>query len=77
MDDVVLTAIGTVTDFTPTQGSKLGGTLLTITGYHFSTDILDNPVKVGMDTYCYVETSSDTEITCRIDDSNTIEVGTE
>ena len=60
MDNDFLTAIGIVTDFSPTQGSKLGGTLLTITGYHFSTDILDNPVKVGMDTYCYVETTSDT-----------------
>jgi hypothetical protein len=27
----------------------------------------DNPVKLG-DNYCYVETTADTEITCRIGD---------
>jgi hypothetical protein len=44
-----------------------GGTLVTITGINFSTDPLDNPVKVGSN-YCYVITSSPTQITCRIAD---------
>jgi len=54
-----------LTDFTPKYGSTKGGTLLTLTGYHFGNEITDNPVKVG-DNDCFVETTSDTEITCRI-----------
>jgi IPT/TIG domain len=37
-------AIGTITSFTPTTGSIYGGTLLTITGYTFSTTSTDNAV---------------------------------
>ena len=61
-----------VTDFNPKQGSKYGGTLVTITGGHFSDEITDNPVKIGhewatgVDHYCYVQTSSDNEIVCRM-----------
>lgn len=54
-----------VTGMTPSQGSTLGGTLVTFTGGQFSDDALDNPVKVG-DHYCLVEETSQTEIKCRI-----------
>lgn len=37
---------------------------MTITGENFSTDPLDNPVKIGNE-YCYVLTTSATQITCR------------
>lgn len=43
----------------------LGGTLITITGNHYGLTATDNPVKVG-DNYCIVESTSDTEIICRI-----------
>lgn len=61
-----------VTDFSPKQGSLYGGTLVTITGGHFSDKITDNPVKIdyewvgGVDHYCYVQSSSDSEIVCRM-----------
>ena len=56
-----------LTDFTPKFGSTKGGTLLTLTGYHFGAQITDNPVKVG-ENHCYVESISDTQIKCRIED---------
>ena len=56
-----------MTDFQPRSGSTLGGTLVTITGRHFGTVATDNPVKIG-NNYCYVLTTMDTEITCRIGD---------
>lgn len=54
-----------MTSITPSEGSTLGGTLVTFTGGHFSDDPFDNPVKIG-DHYCLVEETSDTEIKCRI-----------
>lgn len=57
---------GTVHSVSPTRGSKYGGALLTITGENFSDNPLDNPVKIGNE-YCYVITTSPTEITCRTD----------
>jgi len=66
-DNLSLTVGSTITDITPTIGSMYGGTLVTITGVNFSTDPLDNPVKVGPN-YCLVLTSSATQITCRIVD---------
>lgn len=36
---MTLEAVGRVTSFSPTQGSIHGGTLITIKGYNFSTDI--------------------------------------
>lgn len=60
-----LTVGSSITSITPTMGSMFGGTLVTITGINFSTDPLDNPVKVGPN-YCLVLTSSATQITCRI-----------
>lgn len=65
-DLLLLSVHGTVTDISPLEGSIYGGTLVTITGENFSDDALDNPVKIG-DDYCYVITSSTTEITCRTD----------
>lgn len=60
-----LTTIIAVDNISPSQGSVLGGTLLTITGAHFGLEATDNPVKVG-DNYCIVESISDGEIKCRI-----------
>lgn len=62
--DVVLQTIGKVTSFSPKSGSVHGGTLITINGYQFSTDPLDNSVRIGY-TDCLVEDSSETEIICR------------
>lgn len=36
---ITLKTIGVVTSFSPNQGSLFGGTLITVTGYNFSTDI--------------------------------------
>jgi hypothetical protein len=50
----------------------MGGTLVTITGEHFSDSAADNPVKIdytwvgGVDHYCYVTETSDTLIKCRM-----------
>lgn len=55
-----------MTSVSPLTGSKYGGTLITISGENFSNDPLDNPVMIG-NQYCYVQTSSPTEITCRTD----------
>jgi hypothetical protein len=57
---------GSITSVSPLTGSKYGGALVTITGENFSNDPLDNPVKIG-DNYCYVITTSTTQITCRTD----------
>lgn len=65
--NLALTVGSSVTSITPLIGSMFGGTLLTITGINFSTDPLDNPVKVGSN-YCNVITSTPTQITCRIAD---------
>lgn len=54
-----------VDSITPSKGSVLGGTLVTITGYHFGSVATDNPVKIG-DNYCLVESTSEFEIKCRI-----------
>ena len=65
-DILELKVHGTVTGISPMNGSKYGGTLITITGENFSYEPLDNPVTIG-GSYCYVVTSSPTEITCRQD----------
>lgn len=72
-DALQLDVHGTVHSVSPLIGSKYGGALVTITGENFSDEPLDNPVKIG-DNYCYVITTSPTEITCRTDlltDQNT------
>lgn len=60
-DDITFEAVGTITDIHPSSGSVYGGTLITISGYHFSDDASENPVTVGGLT-CYVEQSSEFEI---------------
>jgi len=62
--NIVITVGSSVTSISPTSGSLLGGTLITITGENFSDDPLDNPVQIdGKD--CAIESSSSTEIKCR------------
>ena len=51
--NLLLTVGSSITSITPTMGSMYGGTLVTITGVNFSTEPLDNPVKVGPN-YCIV-----------------------
>ena len=60
-----LTVTGAVNSISHSSGSYLGGTLITIGGINFSDDPLDNPVRVG-DNWCLVQTSTPTEITCRV-----------
>ncbi len=67
MDNLALAVGSSITSIVPLIGSMYGGTLVTITGINFSTDPLDNPVKVGSN-YCNVLTTSPTQITCRIVD---------
>jgi len=60
------------TDFNPKKGSKFGGQLITIQGSHFSSDPLNNPIKIGYEYtsgvihYCDVLSSSEFEIKCRM-----------
>lgn len=65
-DELAIHVHSTITSISPTSGSVYGGALVTITGENFSNEPLDNPVKIG-DDFCYVITSSPTEITCRTD----------
>jgi hypothetical protein len=65
-----------ITGFTPNTSSYLGGQLVTITGSNFSDEPLDNPVKVGS-SWCYVQTTSATQITCRIAERTATEASTE
>lgn len=58
--------VADVTSISPISGSASGGTLMTITGRNFSTDPIDNPVKFGA-AKCLVESSTKTEIKCRIE----------
>jgi hypothetical protein len=63
--------IGEITNISPTSGSASGGTLLTITGRHFSTLKTDNNVTIGQNgPDCIVEETSDTEIVCRIEETD-------
>jgi hypothetical protein len=62
-----------VSSFSPQSGSIYGGTLITIHGNNWSTDKLNNPVSISYNgalgaTFCYVKTTSETKITCRIQD---------
>jgi hypothetical protein len=61
-----------VDSYTPMTGSIYGGTLLTITGRNFGTEITDNPVQLstngGVDSIdCYVQSATTTEIQCRVE----------
>jgi hypothetical protein len=55
-----------VTGVSPSSGSALGGTMVTITGENFSNDPLDNAVMIG-DALCLVKSSKPKEIICEIE----------
>jgi len=57
-----ITTVGEILDIQPRTGSAQGGTNITITGRHFSTDPLDNNVNIGYPTavQCLVWYSDDT-----------------
>ena len=64
-----------VTNVTPNQGSKYGGTMLTITGNNFGKVPTDNPVQISTlggvgSINCFVKTINATTITCRVGDTN-------
>lgn len=62
---LIVTTEARITGISANTGSQNGGQLLTIDGINFSDDPYDNPVQVdGYD--CLVETTSPTQITCRI-----------
>ena len=44
-----------------------GGTLITISGSNFGTEATDNPVQLSGGINCYVESTSESEIQCRVD----------
>ena len=61
----IVTTEAIVNSVSALTGSEHGGTLLKFEGINFSYDPYDNPVQVdGYD--CIVQTTSPTEITCRI-----------
>ena len=54
--------------------SPYGGTLITITGTNFGDEFTDNPVQISYNggvgsTDCFLQSTSATEIVCRVDDS--------
>jgi hypothetical protein len=64
-DGLVLDVNAYVDSYSPTVGSIYGGTLLTITGRNFGTEITDNPVQLssngGIDSIdCYVQSATTT-----------------
>jgi hypothetical protein len=69
-----LQTIGEVTGISPLSGSASGGTLVTITGKHFSTDtITDNNVTIGYNgPDCLLESTSEFEIVCRIEETDQV-----
>lgn len=55
-----------ITSLTPTYGSMAGGTILTIQGGDFSTDIQQSMVLIGMESIrCYVIQASKDQIQCK------------
>jgi hypothetical protein len=65
----------TIESISPTTLSIYGGNLITITGTNFGSEITDNPVQIylgeSVDSIdCFVQTTEETEITCRLDDYN-------
>ena len=55
---------------TPSTGSAYGGTLVTLTGQHFSNEPLEDmaySIFIG-DAGCEIESRTDTEIQCRIEE---------
>jgi len=72
---LAITVTSSVTSISHASGSLHGGQLMTIGGVNFSNDKYDNPVKVG-DYWCLVQTTSPTEITCRIMETFATEIST-
>jgi len=68
--DRILDVSGSVTSYSPKEGSIYGGTLLTIQGKNFGTVKTDNPVSIvhsaGKNVDCFVQSTKATEIKCRI-----------
>lgn len=67
-------------NITPTTGSIYGGTLVTLTGINWGSELTDNPVEISYNgalgsTKCYLQSTSETEIKCRVDSSRTLEAG--
>jgi hypothetical protein len=65
-ENLLITTEAVVTGISPTSGSALGGTVVTITGENFSSNPIDNPVMIG-DAFCIVKSSSPNEIICEIE----------
>ena len=67
---IIFQTSSTVTNISPSTGSVLGGTLLTITGTNFSTKILDQAVSITTSpsnyVMCDIITATTTQLTCRI-----------
>jgi hypothetical protein len=72
---LIFTVGSNVTNVSPDQGSRYGGSLLTITGTNFGTVPTDNPVQISTlggvgSVNCFVRTITPTQITCRIAETN-------
>lgn len=61
-----------ITDISPLTGSIFGGSLITVSGGPFTTDLKETIVKVGykwwegIDHYCYVVSATESQVTCRL-----------
>lgn len=72
MTGITLTVGSNVTSITPMAGSIYGGTLITITGTNFGKEFTDNPVQISTlgavgSIDCFLQSISETQITCRVD----------
>ena len=79
-ESVVFKVESKTTKITPLIGSIYGGTLVTLTGTNWGNEKTDNPVEIylgnGMrNSKCLVESTSETEIKCRIETSKKMNVG--
>lgn len=67
---ITLTTSSVVTSVSPSTGSLLGGTVLTITGTNFSSTILDQAVTIVINpissVYCDIQQATTTQLICRI-----------
>jgi hypothetical protein len=61
-----------ISSVSPSTGSIFGGTLLTITGVNFATDLTQTKVYVGpaLNWFCTIESISTTQLTCRTPSKN-------
>jgi hypothetical protein len=71
-ENLKITTESVVTAISPSSGSALGGTMVTITGENFSTNPIDNPVMIG-DSLCIIKSSKPQEIVCEIEARPSIE----